>query len=150
MIKLVAVVSLAVVSLVGCASKEEQLVSLKRENRVALDGLYARYGGGALAGELKKETAKGVDDVRRQGGEGQETATAMLQMFGNAVGEVDRIAFQEQCLGFGRGERPPVLNDKARAFFADNANVSACESVGARQLKVAALERELGLPPSTP
>jgi hypothetical protein len=143
---LVLSLALALGLVAGCTSKEEQLVSLKRDNRAALDNLYARYGGGALAAGLKQESARGIADVNRQGGEGKDTAVELLKMFGNAAGEVDRIAFEEQCFSLGRGERPAILNDKARVFFADRANIAACEKVGTRAVKIEALERELGEP----
>ena len=105
-------------------------------------------GGGALAGELQKETARGVAEAQRQGGEGKDTAVELLKVFGSAAGEIDRIAFEEQCLSFGRGERPAVFNDKARAFFAVGGNVDDCEAAATRALKIAALERELGVAPT--
>jgi hypothetical protein len=68
-------------------------------------------------------------------------------MVGNAASGVDRVAFEEQCTALGRGERPMILNDKAKAFFAAPGVVSECGTIAVRLAEVQALERELGLQP---
>ena len=117
---------------------------MRRDNRAALDGLYSSYGGGALAGELKKETEKGVDEARRQAEPG--AAIEFLKVVGNAATEVDRVVFEEQCLQLGRGERPAIFNDKAKAFFGRDQVERSCTAIASRAVKIEALERELGLP----
>jgi hypothetical protein len=130
-------------ALVGCASKQEDLFALRRDNRAALDALYDSYGGGALAGEVKKELDKGATEARKQ--PEPEAAIELLKVLGNAATEVDRVMFEEQCQQLGRGEHPVVLNDKGKAFFARGDVERACTTVAVRMVKIAALERELGL-----
>ena len=125
----------------ACSSQQEDLFSLRRDNRAALDGLYASYGGGALAGELKKETDKGIVEARKHAE--PDAAVELLKVFGNAATEVDRVSFEEQCQELGRGHRPVVFNDKARAFFARPDVERACAAVASRTVKIEALEREL-------
>ncbi|MDP2340906.1 MAG: hypothetical protein Q8O67_08115 [Deltaproteobacteria bacterium] len=132
-----------VVALSACTSKEEDLFSLRRDNRAALDGLYDGYGGGALAGEVKREMDKGVDEARTH--RDPEAAVELLKVLGNMATEVDRVAFEEQCLELGRGGRPVILNDKGKAFFARGDVERACAAIAVRAVKIQTLERELGL-----
>lgn len=136
------VATMASLLLAGCASKQERLFSNRRDNRAVLDALYARYGGGAFAAELQKDiTGQQVLTATASSG----TANELFKMMGNAVGEVDRVAFDLQCEAIGRGERPGALNDKARAFFAAGDVVDACGEVAVREIRIRALEVDLGL-----
>lgn len=135
------VLSLVVLVAAGCSSPEEKLFELRREQRKDLDALYARYGGGALAHELQGELNK--PDVRAQT---TPSGSELVKMLGNAVGEVDRAAFEVQCVSVGSGGRAGALNDKANAFFAAPDVVDACGEVAERELKINKLERELAAP----
>jgi hypothetical protein len=135
------VFSLVVAVAAGCSSPEENLFALRREQRKDLDALYARYGGGALAHELQGELNK--SDVRAPTTPG---GSELVKMLGNAVGEVDRAAFEVQCVSVGTGGRAGALNDKANAFFAASDVVDACGDVAERELKINKLERELAAP----
>lgn len=92
------------------SSKEDRLVQTRLEQRRVLDRLYATYGGGQLAGELQKETARGVAEVdvqaARDGNQnGAAAAKELLKVMGNAVGEFDLAAFEAQCETLGGGQR---------------------------------------------
>ena len=145
-----AVVVVVALVAVACSSKEEDLFSLRAANRGALDDLYSSYGGGALAGELKKETDRGVDEVRKQPaqpGDGAAAAVEFLKVLGNAATEVDRVMFDDQCLALGRGQHAVIFNDKGKAFFARGDVAKACTSIAIRAVKINALEKAIGLAP---
>jgi hypothetical protein len=141
MMRALLVFPLVVAVAAGCSSPEEKLFELRREQRKDLDALYARYGGGALAHELQGELNK--PDVRAQT---TPSGSELVKMLGNAVGEVDRAAFEVQCVSVGSGGRAGALNDKANAFFAAADVVDACGEVAERELKIDKLERELAAP----
>jgi len=138
------------VTVVGCASKEERLFSARRDSRAVLDGLYARYGGGPLAAKLQHDIEGNRQQIANDVGTASGSANELLKMMANAVGEVDRVAFDAQCEAIGRGERPGALNDKARAFFAAADVIDSCGVVATNEIKIHELEVELGLraPPS--
>lgn len=140
-----AAILLAVALAVGCASKEERLFTARRDNRAVLDGLYARYGGGPLAAELQHDIEGNRQQIANGAGTASGSANELLKMMGNAVGEVDRVAFDAQCEAIGRGERPGALNDKARAFFAATDVIDSCGVVATNEIKINELEVELGL-----
>ena len=136
---------LMLVLTVACSgSKAEQLIDAKRDRRVILDTLYAQYGGGALAAELQHDTQRQQQQVAGQPGDGTNSAIEFLKTVGNAVGEVDRAAFELQCETLGLGERPLILNDKAKAFFSTSAAESRCAEVAKLGLRISDLEAELG------
>jgi len=140
------VLALVVVgALVGaaCQSKEERLFAARRDAQGRLDALYARYGGGDFAGAVRADAKKGEAELKAA--PDAASAVELLRMVGAAAGEVDRVAFEEQCASIGRGERPMILNDKAKAFFADPAVASDCGAIAIKLAEVAALEREFGL-----
>lgn len=127
-----------VVVVAGCSSPEEKLFELRREQRKDLDALYARYGGGTFAHELQGEL--NTPNVRAQT---TPSGNELVKMIGNAVGEVDRAAFEVQCESVGAGGRAGALNDKANAFFANADVIDACGEVAERELKINKLEREI-------
>jgi hypothetical protein len=122
----------------GCSgSKEDQLLEARRDQRAALDALYAEYGGGALAAQVKTEAQ--AESAREPTGSGKE----ILQMVSNAAGEFDRAAFEAQCATLGTGERPVIMNDKAKAFFAQSSVEKKCVDVAKRARRIGELETEL-------
>lgn len=152
---LAAVVVLALGSLAlssGCtASKEDQLVAARRERRVIIDKLYEEYGGGTLAAEVKKETDRGAAEIAREPPrEGKDAAVEVMKMMGNAAGEVDRAAFEAQCVTLGEGDRPIIINDKAKQFFSSTATERQCIEVVRLGRKITELETELGVKPAAP
>lgn len=152
---LATVVVLVLVSLAfagACTrSKEDQLVAARRERRVIIDKLYEEYGGGALAAEVKKEADRGAAEIAREPPrEGKDAAVEVMKMMGNAAGEVDRAAFEVQCLTLGEGDRPIIINDKAKQFFSSSATEKQCIEVAQLGRKIAELEKELGVKPEAP
>lgn len=133
------------------SSKEDQLVEARRERRVIIDKLYEEYGGGALAAEVKKEADREAAEIAREPPqEGKDAALEIMKMMGNAAGEVDRAAFEVQCATLGEGERPIIINDKAKQFFSSSATEKQCIKVAQLSRKIAELERELGVKPEGP
>jgi hypothetical protein len=126
-------------------SKADELIDARRARRDMLDALYSQYGGGALAKELQTGAQSEEQKLAQQPAqEGKDAARELLKTVGNAVGEVDRVAFEEQCNTLGGGGRPVILNDKAKAFFAGDEAGERCKTVAKLSMKIAALERELG------
>lgn len=130
----------AVGLLAGCPSKQDKLVSLRTEKRATLDALFAEFGGGELAAQSKQ---KAGEQAKPDDGFGK----ALVQALGNAVGEADRLVFEDHCQTLGGGERPTILTDKAKAYFGREDVQKKCRKVAALALEVSALERELGVPP---
>lgn len=131
---------------VGCTgSKADDLIDARRERRALLDTLYAEYGGGALAKELQTGAQQEQQKLAQQPAqEGKDAAREFLKTVGNAVGEVDRVAFEEQCDTLGGGSRPVILNDKAKAFFGNKGVEERCAKVAKLSLAIRTLEKELG------
>lgn len=144
LILVVVAVSLGV--LVGCpGSKEDQLIDARRDQRALLDKLYAEYGGGALAAEVRAQAQKGEKEVAQQPTQdGAQAALELLKTVGNAAGEMDKVAFETQCHSLGAGGRPLIFNDKAKAFFAQRSVEERCLQVAKLAASIEALERELG------
>jgi hypothetical protein len=92
---------------------------LCRERRDALDALYARYGGSAVAAEAQKGVLGGV------------------------IGEADRTRFEAGCVELGGGGRPTFMAKKAKDFFAEPQTKKTCERVVDLALKLKAANREL-------
>ena len=129
----------------GCeGSKEELLVDAKRDRRALVDALYAEYGGGALAAEMKRDTDNAATKIQAEPPtDGKQSALELMKVVGNAVGEVDRSAFELQCTQLGSGERPVVLNDKAKTFFAQGSVEKKCAEVAKLERTIERLEREI-------
>jgi hypothetical protein len=139
-------VLVTLLALAACSgSKEDQLIEARREQRGLLDKLYADYGGGALAAEVKAETKKGEQQAAQEPKQdGAQAAIEFLKTVGNAAGEFDRAAFEVQCETLGNGGRPVILNDKAKAYFAQKSVETRCLEVAKVSRKIEGLERELG------
>ena len=137
-VRSVVVAVLGLASFLGaCSNDGERLADARAERRAALDAAYESYGGGALAAEVKKEAAREAPNT--QDAVGRE----LLATLAGAAGEIDRVAYEEQCLSFGRGERPVVLNEKARAHFADGKALDRCKKAAKLDDEVRALEAKL-------
>jgi hypothetical protein len=145
--KQLAIVTVAsvVVALSGCqGSKEDQLVDAKRDRRAIVDALYTEYGGGALASEMKKDTDDAATKIAADPQtDGKQSALELMKLVGNAASEVDRAAFEVQCTQLGSGDRPVVLNDKAKAFFAQGSVEKKCAEVAKLERTIERLEREI-------
>jgi hypothetical protein len=134
---------------VGCSSKEDELRGLRADVSAIFDAQYAAYGGGGLARVVQSSAQKGAADLQQRQdveADAKATGTELLGMLKGVAGEADRLAFEEQCLAVGRGERPIILNDKAKAFFAQADVKKACAQASDKDRKARALARELGLP----
>jgi hypothetical protein len=125
--------------LAGCPTKEDRIADARRERRVQLDSLYDQYGGGTVAGDVQRGMEP-EDPARGQ--------PAALEMLKNAVSEVDRASFETQCEQLGAGERPVLLTDKARAFFARADVERRCQKV--RRLSDRIAELTAPAPPAQP
>lgn len=126
---------LALVGVMACKSDAERLMEYQRESRDILDTLYTQYGGGDLAHEIKNELGKSKN------GTGDELERKLTDVVGNLALEMDRDAFELQCKEVGRGERPAILNDKAKAFFARAEVGERCSRVSTLQVKIAELKK---------
>lgn len=116
--------------LAACKSDGERLVDLRTELRTELDGLYAAYGGGALAAQAKAEGA----------GKAEEPAGVAARV----IGELDRSYFEGYCLARGRGERPFSLSGRLEAFMKDRANEERCRDAAKLAARIAELEAKVG------
>lgn len=96
-----------------------QATNVCRDRREALDSLYTRYGGSAVAEGAKE----GV--------------------LGEAVTGIDRAQFERKCVELGRGGHPTFGAKKAKAFFAEPTTLAACQRVVDLEDKLKALNREL-------
>ncbi|MDP2306438.1 MAG: hypothetical protein Q8P18_10470 [Pseudomonadota bacterium] len=96
-----------------------QATNVCRDRREALDGLYARYGGSAVA-------------------EGARTG-----LLGDAVTGIDRTQFEKKCIALGRGAHPNFAAKKAKDFFEEPTTRTECQRVVDLEDKLKALNREL-------
>lgn len=131
---------------------QERLIELRFEQTQLLDELYASYGTGELATAVKKETEQKhqeLDDAERDNHakpskkEGPQIGRELLKAVGNAAIEVDRAAFDSHCTVAGSGERPSILSDKGRAFFAKPGVLETCKKVAKLEIELDAQEAEL-------
>lgn len=135
----------AAAALWGCKSPEEQLVELKHDRQAALDQLYREYGGGALAGGVKAATDKAAAEAP-DAGEAAAIAVDLLKTLGQVAANLDRDAFDAQCLAVGNAERPTILNPKAQAFFGRDEVQTRCRKLAVLDARIARLARESAKP----
>lgn len=120
----------ALVALPGCKSAAEKLVDLRAERISQEDALYQSYGGSVLA--------NAVNTAAREGG---APANPLGDLIGNAAKDADRTAFLVDCLQVGTGERPTLLSDKARTYFATPEAKDGCKRLAKLNAEIASLEQ---------
>ena len=119
---------------------EAKLTELREKRQTLIDKLYEGYGQGELAQAISDEADEGAKDAAaKKDSVGQEVLNALSR----AAGEVDRAAFESHCSTLGKGERPAVLSDRGRAYFAKASTKKACKAIGKVDVHVEALEAKL-------
>ena len=133
-------------AIVGCKSKEDQLVETRRTMLQKEDALYRVYGGSDVAAAV----SHGARQAIPSDGANLEFASAVVaEALSNGAREVDREVFSDDCRNLGRGQRVPFLTDKGRTFFARPETVDACNEIARLADTVTRLEAELGMVPSS-
>ena len=118
---------------------EKELVDTRSQRTDAMDALFAESGGGEIADEVNQA----ADAEKPESPDGK----AMLQLFKNAVSEMDRSAFEAQVEIVGGGERPVLVSTKAQEFFARPDVKARCKTIAELGRKAARIEQELQPPP---
>ncbi|MBM4378875.1 MAG: hypothetical protein FJ086_06170 [Deltaproteobacteria bacterium] len=122
-------------TLTACKSAAEKLVEKRTELRAQEDALYRAYGGGDIANAVNGLARK--DDA---------PSIPFGDLIGNAARDADRTAFIEDCVRVGNGDRPTLLSDKARTYFATPEGTDGCRKLATLNAEMAELTKAAARP----
>ena len=124
---------------VGCQSKAETVVDLRRERTELLRQHRETFDSSALRRDIDQK----IDELQKSASESDKKLVGLATNFMKDLTQAtEGEIFIENCSRVGRGEAVDFFDERSREFFTDPKNIKVCEDIYLKGVKIECLESD--------